>query len=331
MCTAVTVRRKFPVFGRTLDYECSFGEEVVLTPRNYALSFRNGTALPEHFSILGMAHIENGYPLYYDGVNEQGLAMAGLNFVKSASYGETRWNKDNVTQFEMILWILAQCASVREARALLGRMNVTGEVFSPKLPVARLHWLLADRDESVVVEPLREGLRVYEAPLGVLTNEPPFEQQRRNLCRYQLLTAAEPENRAFPGALPEPDSRGMGAVGLPGDLSSGSRFVRAAFTAVNALPGDSEEEAVTQLFHILETVSQTKGCCRLKNNEMDRTIYTGCCSLQTGTYFYTTYENRQITAVKMDGKNLDGQNLISYPLIIGQQFHEQVSGDTLGG
>ena len=84
MCTAVTYKTKDFYMGRTLDYEFSYGEEVTIMPRNYALSFRNGHKMNRHYAIVGMAHVEEDYPLYYDGINEKGLGIAGLNFVGNA-------------------------------------------------------------------------------------------------------------------------------------------------------------------------------------------------------------------------------------------------------
>ena len=81
MCTAATYNTKDFYFGRTLDYDFSYGEEVVITPRNYFFRFRNMGDMERHYALIGMAHMEEGYPLYYDAVNEKGLGMAGMNFV----------------------------------------------------------------------------------------------------------------------------------------------------------------------------------------------------------------------------------------------------------
>lgn len=102
MCTAVTYQTKDFYFGRTLDYELSYGEEIVITPRNYVFHFRDMGAIRKHYAMIGTAHVQNQYPLYYDAVNEKGLGMAGLNFVGNAHYGERVQGKDNVATFEFI-------------------------------------------------------------------------------------------------------------------------------------------------------------------------------------------------------------------------------------
>lgn len=126
----------------------------------------------------------------------------------------------------------------------------------------------------------------------------------------------------------QPYSRGMGAMGLPGDLSSASRFVRVAFTKMNSVSGTSESESVSQFFHILGSVAQTRGCCRLENGKYEITIYTSCCNADRGIYYYTTYENHQITAVDMYRENLDGEIPVHYPLVQGEHILLQNAADT---
>lgn len=323
MCTAATYKTKDFYFGRTLDYEFSYGEEITVTPRNYPFKLRHAGELKNHYAIIGMAHVAENYPLYYDGINEKGLGMAGLNFVGNAFYGEPVSGKTNIAQFELIPWILGQCASVKEAKELLGKLEIVNTPFGERYPVSSLHWLIADREESITVESVREGLKVYDNPVGVLTNNPPFEQQMFGLNRYMHLSPRDPEN-LFSAELPlKTYSRGMGAMGLPGDLSSSSRFVRVAFTKMNSRSGDSESESISQFFHILGSVDQQRGCCELKDGKYEITIYTSCCNADRGIYYYTTYENHQITAVDMHREKLDGHELSRFPLITGQQIRWQ--------
>lgn len=320
MCTAATYRTRDFYFGRTLDYDFSYGEEIVITPRHFPLHFRNIGISREHYAIIGMAHMASSTPLYYDAVNEKGLGMAGLNFVGNAVYASSAPGKDNVAVHEFIPWILSRCATVREARVLLDRMNLTGEPFSPALPAAQLHWLLADRDEAIAIEPLREGLCIRHNPAGVLTNNPPFDQQMLQLNQYMQLSPKAPKN-SFSKRLPlYPHSRGMGALGLPGDLSSQSRFVRAAFVKLNSVSGDSEAESVSQFFHILGSVDQPRGCCEVDGGNYEYTIYTSCCNASRGIYYYTTYGNHQISAVDMNREQLDGEAPISYPVLQGERI-----------
>ena len=309
MCTAAAYKTKDFYMGRTLDYEFSYGDEITVTPRNYPFHFRHMEELENHYAIIGMAHVADDYPLYYDAVNEKGLGMAGLNFVGNAVYQEIQEGRENVAQFEFIPWILSQCASVEEAKKMLAEMNLVGTVFAPQFPAAQLHWILADKYACITIECVREGLKVYDNPAGVLTNNPPFEQQMFLLNQYMHLSPKQPENH-FSEQLPlQTYSRGMGALGLPGDLA------KVAFTRAHAVSGDSEAESVSQFFHILGSVDQQRGCCEVADGKYEITIYTSCWNAQKGIYYYNTYENHQITAVDMHRENLDGTTLARYPLI----------------
>ena len=323
MCTAATYRTKDFYFGRTLDYEFSYGEEITVTPRNYPFSFRYLPEKREHYAIIGMAHVEEDYPLYYDAVNEKGLGMAGLNFVGNAVYGEVKEGKENVAVFELIPYILSQCENTEEARELLGKIQITDTKFKEQLPNGRLHWIIADEKEAITVESVTEGLKIYENAPGVLTNNPPFPMQMFQLNNYMQLSSRQPENLFSDQLSLETYSRGMGALGLPGDLSSASRFVRVAFTKLHARSGEGEADSVGQFFHILGSVEQTRGCCELENGKYEITIYTSCCNATKGIYYYTTYTNRQITAVDMHREKLDSTELIRYPMLEEEQIRLQ--------
>lgn len=323
MCTAATYKTKDFYFGRTLDYDFSYGEEVTITPRKYPFCFRDMGTMANHFAMIGMAHVVKDYPLYYEAVNEKGLGMAGLNFVGNADYKEKAPGRDNVAQFELIPWILGQCACVKEAGILLKKMNLTNTPFSENLPVAQLHWIIADRKEAITVESVREGIRIYDNPVGVLTNNPPFDEQMFQLNNYMNLSPKEPKNHFSDKLSLHAYSYGMGALGLPGDLSSQSRFVRAAFVKMNSVSGDSEAESVSQFFHILGAVDQPRGCCETGDGKFEMTVYTSCCNADKGIYYYTTYGNHQITAVDMQKENPEGVSLIRYPLIYGEQIRIQ--------
>lgn len=323
MCTAVTYRTKNHYFGRNLDLEYPYRETVVITPRNYPFHFRRATSLPRHYAMIGMATVAEGYPLYYEATNEKGLSMAGLNFPQNAEYKPEAVGKDNITPFEFIPWVLGQCETVAEAEMLLSRINLVNVPFSEQLPLSPLHWIISDRDRSVVVESVKEGLKVYDDPVGVLTNNPPFDFHMYNLRNYLNISNIQAENRFSSKIDLTPYSNGMGAMGIPGDWSSASRFVRASFVKLNAISGDSEEESVCQFFHILSSVAMPRGCVRMRADEYEITLYSCCCNTDKGIYYYTTYENSQITAVDMHRENLDSDRIVSYPLTTEQRIHWQ--------
>ena len=322
MCTAASFGTKTGFyFGRTLDYEVSYGEKVCVVPRNFPFDFRHEKVLPKHYAIVGMAFVAGNFPLLYDGVNEQGLAMAGLNFVGNAVYGEKTEGKTNLAVFEFIPYILGKCADLSEARRELENINLIGEDFSKELPAAQLHWLIADKTGTITVECTKDGMNVYDNPVGVLTNNPPFPQMMNGLSDYANLSPKQPQS-IFDGKAPvSAYSRGMGAIGLPGDLSSKSRFVRVAFVKTHSMCGGDKLSEISQFFHILGSVEQQRGCCEVRENEFEITIYTSCCDCENGVYYYTTYDNRQISAVDMHRENLNSDELSVYPLVTTEQIN----------
>ncbi len=364
MCTAISFLANDHYFGRNLDLSYSYDEAVTITPRKKELPFRHmGTPLCQ-WAMIGTAYVVDDYPLYYDAVNERGLAMAGLNFPgnayyrKAAAVANPTTDKHCVASFEMIPWVLGQCRSVREARALLAETVVVDTCFNAELLPAPLHWMLADRSGCLVAEPVRgeDGeamLRLYDNPAGVLTNNPSFPFHLNNLNHY-MQVSADPAVNLFSEALPlHACSAGMGGMGLPGDLSSESRFVRAAFGRAHAVAGASEQEAVNAMFHILGSVEFLKGSVRLApydrscpgsldhgekapsdcscsespdrevaaaenparaDDRYDYTIYTACCNTDKGIYYYRTYDNSQITAVDLHREDLLSDKLAIYPM-----------------
>ena len=323
MCTAATYKTKDFYFGRTLDYESSYGEEIVIMPRNFRLDFLSEGICEKHYAVIGTAHIAGGYPLFYDAVNEKGLCMAGLNFVGNAHYFKNKNGKSNIAQYEFIPWILGKCASTDEAKELISNINITDTPFSEHMPVGQLHWIIADKNSAITVESVSDGIKVYDNPLGVLTNNPPFDEQMFRLNDYMHLSSRQPKNTFSDKLELKAYSRGMGAIGLPGDLSSQSRFVRVAFVKANSVSGNGETESVSQFFHILGSVDQPRGCCEVADGKYEITIYTSCCNADKGIYYYTTYDNHRISAVDMRKESLDGNELISYPMITEEKITYQ--------
>lgn len=322
MCTVISVTVRDNYFGRNLDYEHTFGEKIVITPRKYEFKFRNGKTNNKHYAIIGMALPMDSYPLYFDASNEMGLSMAGLNFPDNAHYNKAVSEKENIASFEFIPWILAQCMNVSEAEELIKNTNITNLSFKKGLEPTPLHWIVADKNRAITVEQTKDGMKIFENPVGVLTNSPEFDMHILNLSSYMNVSSKEPENKFSDKIELKAYSRGMGAIGLPGDLSSMSRFVRACFVKLNSVYGETERETVNQFFHILYSVYQQKGCARV-GESYEITNYTSCCNTDKGIYYYTTYNNRNINAVDMGRENLDSVDLIVYHLIENQSVNIQ--------
>ena len=320
MCTASNYITDDHYFGRNFDYEISYNERVTVSPRNYVFKFRKIDDIKTHYAIIGIAAGIDGYPLYYDACNEKGLAIAGLNFAGNAVYRQFEEGMVNITPFELIPYLLGKAASVAEARELLAEINLVDINFADELPLSPLHWMLSDGRDAIVVEPMADGLKIYDNPVGVMTNNPPFDKQLFYLNNYRGLSNRNPEN-SF-GVDLEEYSRGMGAIGLPGDLSSASRFAKVAFTRANSYSDSDEASSVSQFFHILGSVEQQNGCTFIDEPDLyEYTIYTSCYNTNKGVLYYRTYSNSQITAVYLNREDLDSDDLINYLLINEEQFN----------
>ena len=311
MCTAICYRSGDSYFGRNLDLHCGYGERVVITPRKYEIKMRCEMSIKSHYAMIGMACVSGGFPLYYEATNEKGLSMAGLNFPENAVYRSLSEKKDNVAPFEFIPWILAQCACVEEAKALLEKINLVNIDFSERLPLSALHWMISDKNGSIVAEPLCDGLKIYDDPFEVLTNNPPFNFHKTNVSHYMSLGTGRASSEFREGIPMKNYSLGMGALGLPGDYSSASRFIRALFVKENSVSGHNEKSNVNQFFHILNSVAMPKGCVRGEQG-FEYTRYSSCCNVDRGIYYYTTYDELEPGAINMHGVDLDGSTLYNY-------------------
>lgn len=315
MCTAVWIKDGY--FGRNLDYEVGFGEKIIITPRNYAFEFTGGSRCDRHHAIIGMGVVQKEYPLYFDAVNEAGLGMAGLRFHGNAVYFPKRDDCENISSYELIPRVLSSCENTYEAEELLKDANITDEAFSDDLPPAPLHWMIADKERAIVVEQTGRGLSVYENSTGVLTNNPTFDVQMQSLAGYIKVSPYEAENSFSKSYDITSQSRGMGGIGLPGDWSSQSRFVKTCFLRENSVFKGEERDIVNHFFHILYSVFHQRGCVRF-HGEYEITRYTSCCNLKDGIYYYTTYDDSTIRGVDMMRENPDGSKLLEFELKTGE-------------
>ena len=319
MCTCISYKNGDNYFGRNLDLEYSFDEKVVITPRNYKFTLKNGEEFVQTKSLIGMATVVNNFPLYAEATNEAGLSIAGLNFPGNAYYGEVKDNMINLCPFEIIPYLLSKYSSVREIKEVISKINIVNIPFNENMPNAPLHWMISDSHESIVVEPMIDGLKVYDNKIGVLTNNPPFYYHELNLNNYMNLSAEHSSNRFASDINLKTYGVGMGAIGLPGDVSPASRFVRAAFNKLNSYSEKDELSNVSQFFHILDSVAMVRGQALTKDGKYDITTYSCCINTLKGVYYYKTYDNNQISAVSMHNENLDSSDLKIYDLVLNQQ------------
>ncbi|MBE6532253.1 MAG: linear amide C-N hydrolase [Ruminococcaceae bacterium] len=336
MCTAISL---MGLAGRTLDLECSFGEEVAVTPVGFRRKFIFEGERQSHHALIGVAHIHNGTPLYYDAMSDAGLYMAALNFPKCAVYQEHREGKINLASAELIPYILGECANLSTALAKLREVNITPDGVMG-LPVTELHWFLTDGSRSIVIEPMANGVEITENPHEVLANSPNIAYHMTKMADFSSLSPTNPKileknTQRFPLY-----SRGMGALGLPGDYSSSSRFIRAAFLVKNIKefgtinPQNNEnnsnnENIFTQIsdkikinannspqktenaeygkisafFHLADSLAVPYGAVLTDEGRAVYTVYTSCADLSRRIYYLTTYHCRTPRMIALTEEN----------------------------
>lgn len=282
MCTAITYQSSDFYFGRNLDLDRDYGERVTVMPRKFSFPMKCMPDLTEHYALMGMAVVADGCPLFFEATNEKGLSMAGLNFPDNAFYGEPDEDKLNLAPYELIPWLLGSFSCLAEAKEALSRLNVIGIPFSEGLPLSPLHWIISDNSGSLTLESTKEGLKIYDNPWGVLSNNPPFDLQIKNMNKSDAL---------------------------PGDFSSESRFIRAAYLKEKASPKSSEDESVNQFFRMLSLVSVPEGCVLTKEGKPHFTRYSSCCNTDKGMYYYNRCESYKIERVDMRENDMEGDNL----------------------
>ena len=317
MCTGLALETKdgLHLFGRNMDIEYSFNQSIIFIPRNFkCVNKSNKKELTTKYAVLGMGTIFDDYPTFADGMNEKGLGCAGLNFPVYVSYSkEDIEGKTNIPVYNFLLWVLANFSSVEEVKEALKNANIVDIPISENIPNTTLHWMISDiTGKSIVVEQTKEKLNVFDNNIGVLTNSPTFDWHVANLNQYVGLRYNQvPEFKLGDQSLTAL-GQGTGLVGLPGDFTPASRFIRVAFLRDAMIKNDKDSIDLIEFFHILNNVAMVRGSTRTVEEKSDLTQYTSCMCLEKGIYYYNTYENNQINAIDMNKENLDGNEIKIY-------------------
>lgn len=314
MCTVVNQIGGYHLFGRTLDLSYTYGEEVVYAPKGITLPSPTLASITTTHAVMGVAHVAQDFPLYYDAVSEAGLCMAALNFPSYAMYHPPMDGKHNIASFELIPWLLGQCSTLSQAYQLLHEINITPHAFSPDLPPTPLHWMLSDATSSVVIESTKAGLEIHPNPVHVMTNAPDFPQQMTRLADYRHLSPTISPNTLCPTDDLPIYSQGLGSVGLPGGMTSTDRFVRGVYANTHTIHENTPEEEVNRFFHVMETVSQPKGCAITPTGEPIYTVYTSCGDPAAMIYYLTTYGCRCIQKFQCPPTLNTAEKLVRFPL-----------------
>lgn len=317
MCTALSLRTKEGnyLFGRNMDLEYNFNQSVYLVPRKFR--YKNVVTDDSYslkYAVIGMASLIDNFPLFADGMNEKGLACAGLNFPGYAHYEENAVEgKVNLAPHDIIPWILGNFENTNDVKKAFENVEIVGKTINPQVALATLHWIVSDKNgETIVIEKTKEGLKVYDNNVSVLTNSPTFDWHTTNIRQYIRCTDKYPEDETWVKDKLTPLSRGYGGLGIPGDFSSTSRFVRIAFLRSRAKEVEPGFKGISDFFHMLNDVAVPNYAVLTESNIYDITQYTACMCQSSGIYYYNTYNNRRINAVDMNKENLDGSEIKNF-------------------
>ncbi|SCH46456.1 MULTISPECIES: choloylglycine hydrolase [unclassified Romboutsia] len=317
MCTSLTLKTNdgYHLFGRNMDLEYTFGQSVVLVPRNFKYEDKISEQIKNtKYAVIGMASLNGKHPLFAEALNEKGLACAGLNFPAAYWSKDVVEGKENIPPYDLILWITSNFETLDELRPHLDNLNIVGKAYDEKTPLPTLHWIVTDKSgKSLVIEKTEDGLKVFDNPVGVLTNAPSFDWHLLNLTQYTGLTTSRPDTRKWSDLELVTLGNGSGAFGLPGDSSSQSRFVKTSFLKSHVTIGDYENAGVIEFFNILSNVAMISGTVIDPQGRNEITQYTSCMCQEKGIYYYRTYKNSQLNVIDMNKEDLSSSELKVYP------------------
>ena len=256
------------VRARTLEFGIDLKSNVILVPRGYSRTGttpdgKPGKSWTAKYANLGANAL--GMPVIIDGLNERGLAVGLFYFPTTAQYqpyspgdaGRT------IAPWELGSYMLDSFATVDEVRANLPNIVVPAVVLEAWKFSPPVHYVVHDATgKSIAVEYTDGRLNIYDNPLGVMTNSPAFDWQMTNLRNYVNFSLTDLPPVQVGNVKLVPFGQGTGMLGLPGDFTPPSRFVRAVAFSQSVLPSQTGYEAILEAFHILNDFDIPKGASR---------------------------------------------------------------------
>lgn len=309
MCTSLTLETadRNHLLARTMDFAFQLGTEVILYPRRYNWkSEADGKVHQTQYAFIGMGR-KLGNILFADGVNESGLSCATLYFMGYAEYEKTiRGDGVHIAPHEFVTWALSACKSLEDVKEKIHSLTIVEKKLDLLDTVLPLHWILSDRTgRSLTIEPRADGIKIYDNQPGVMTNSPDFLWHVSNLRQYIGIRPKQFESKEMGGLTLSAFGQGSGTVGLPGDYTPPSRFVRAVFLKEHLETAADETKGVSAAFQLLANMAIPKGAVITEEDEIDYTQYTSVMCSDTGNYYFHHYDNRQIQKVSLFHEDLD--------------------------
>ena len=327
-CTGITLKAtdSSVVHARTLEFAVDLHSNVLVIPRGYKRQGttpegKNGKKWISKYASIGANG--SGVPWIFDGFNEKGLSMGLFYHPTTAVYMPYKKSdaKNTLAVWELGSYILENFATTEEVKKHIKNLVVPAVVFKEWGFVPPVHFLVTDASgKSIVIEYLKGKLNVFDNPLGVLTNSPSFDWHMTNLRNYPNIGAVQPKTRTVGGVELKPFGMGAGMIGLPGDFTPPSRFVRAVAFTTSIVPMFNGREAVLQAFHILNNFDIPKGSAREDHKDKygniiaDFTTWTSASDLKAKKFYFRTYDDSQIRVVDLNKMDLDSKKIVTIPM-----------------
>jgi len=323
MCTSLTLMttNQINTLARTMDFAFALDPQLIFVPRQLPIvSEVDQTARPVKYAMMGIGRNLGSY-LFADGLNEAGLACASLYFPGYATYSEAiSPDYINLAPHEIVGWLLTNFATLEEVKAAIPKLNIVSTPLKMMNVITPLHWIITDKSgQTLVIEPMKDGIVVHDNPLGVMTNSPDFDWHLTNIRNYIGVSPHKIGSIQLNGLSFSPFGGGSGSIGLPGDYTPPSRFLRALFGREAINPIETEDACINAAFHILAAVDIPKGSV-ITDEGMDFTQYTACMVCNTGTYYFKTYDNNQIGRACLFNEDLDAQQPKVWEMLKNQQY-----------
>lgn len=330
------------LWGRNFDFNrIAADSKITYLPRNteyytmgniFENNLRETDKVTSKYAAIGTGSIVlKSTPTLFEGINEKGLMGGQLYFRKFAKYPEVE--KANTIPLQpafVVTYLLTQCQSVEEIIDTLNhKVSIVAQAMMGVIPT--VHWIFSDSSgETIIIEPEEETIRIYRNSMGVLTNSPSYSWHCENLLNYPHIRKKDYDNIKINGVELEQCFSGTGALGLPGDSSSTSRFVRLSYLKEYGKKGKNEEDGVTYMFRLFQNIAFPLGMVEVADvdnitehdvnvSAYDYTLYTSIMCAESLKFYWTVYENSQIQCIDLS-KLMNENKILQYDMYSGKNI-----------
>jgi len=323
-CTGIRLIAKdgSVAYGRTMEWgSFDLHSRIAIIPRGYSFTGLtpdglNGKIYRSKYGVVGLDMIGTDY--LGDGMNEKGLSAGLFYHPGFAEFQEYKLSEasSTITALDVTNYILSQFATVDEVKKGMQDVRVVAVVEKAIGMIIQGHWMVTDATgASIVIEYTKSELKIYDAPLGIITNSPNYDWHLTNLRNYINLSQYSFPAKEISGIEIKQIGAGTGMLGLPGDNTPPSRFIRAAAWTQTARDLPNAKESIYEMFRILDNFNLpqgpdgAEGTGESVSDDLMRssTIWTTAWNLSDLTLNYHTQHNRRVR--KLDLKKIDFSNI----------------------